>query len=53
MTVYKCGVFDLLQNDSSLDENGVAYNILPLATAFCRVSHSCSLGGRGEGGRGG
>ncbi|XP_070199867.1 myotubularin-related protein 13-like isoform X2 [Littorina saxatilis] len=25
-----------LQNDSSLDENGVAYNILPLATAFCR-----------------
>ncbi|KAL8615600.1 hypothetical protein ACOMHN_026590 [Nucella lapillus] len=25
-----------LQNDSSMDENGVAYNILPLATAFCR-----------------
>ena len=27
-----------LQNESNLDENGVAYNILPLATAFCRVS---------------
>ncbi|XP_076471850.1 myotubularin-related protein 13-like isoform X2 [Babylonia areolata] len=25
-----------LQNESSMDENGVAYNILPLATAFCR-----------------
>ncbi|XP_052823707.1 myotubularin-related protein 13 isoform X6 [Octopus bimaculoides] len=25
-----------LQNDSSMDENGVAYAILPLATSFCR-----------------
>ncbi|XP_076451110.1 myotubularin-related protein 13-like [Babylonia areolata] len=25
-----------LQNDSSMDEHGVAYSILPLATAFCR-----------------
>ena len=27
-----------LQNDSSMDEHGVAAAILPLATAFCRVS---------------
>lgn len=29
---------DLLQNDSNMDENGVAAAILPLATSFCRVS---------------
>ena len=28
----------LLQNDSSLDEHGVAAAIVPLATTFCRVS---------------
>ena len=27
-----------LQNDSSMDENGVAAAILPLSTVFCRVS---------------
>ena len=26
-----------LQNDSSMDENGVAAEILPLSTVFCRV----------------
>lgn len=30
--------FLLPQNDSSLDENGVAAAILPLATAFYRAS---------------
>nr|KAG5695682.1 hypothetical protein BaRGS_022359 [Batillaria attramentaria] len=29
-------ISDARINDSSMDENGVAYNILPLATAFCR-----------------
>ena len=27
------------QNDSSMDENGIAAAILPLATTFCRVSY--------------
>ena len=27
------------QNDSSMDENGIAAAILPLATTFCRVSN--------------
>ena len=36
-------MISLFQNDSNMDENGVAYNILPLATAFCRVSFTCSV----------
>ena len=33
-----------LQNDSTLDENGTAAAILPLATSFCRVSFPVETG---------